>query len=250
MQATYSKFNCGPIHPVFPSIQGGTYSLLVETNQGGLLIDCGYGIRDFIQPDWKTKLFTRYIHTPRNPELCMLNQLQAGGIDPHEIKHIVLTHMHLDHAGGVADFPWATVHVHQDEFRAATQRRGRLGIGYLPRQWQQHNQWRFYQQADTNWFGFEAITLPGFEPQIFLIPTPGHTRGHCMLAFEDGHNWVLQTGSAAHPFYPDDSRQAIHLPEWFQHWAMGPYLSPLKQLYREHGDQITFLSGHDFVGKK
>ena len=250
MSQNYTKFNCGPIHPLFPKIQAGTFCLLLETNQGGVLIDSGYGTNDFNHPDWKTAFFTDYIRTPRNPQLCIINQLRSDGIDPHSIKHIILTHMHLDHAGGVADFPWATVHVLQTEFQAATQHHGRLGIGYLPRQWQQHKHWHFYDQPDTTWFGFNAITLPGFEPQIFLIPAPGHSLGHCMVAFGDGEQWVLQTGSAGFPFYQKGNQGSIQIPGFFQRWAMGPYLSPLKKLFEEHGDQITFLSGHEFEKRK
>jgi glyoxylase-like metal-dependent hydrolase (beta-lactamase superfamily II) len=250
LSLNYTIFNCGPIRPIYPKILAGTYCLLLETNQGGLLIDSGYGINDFKHPDWKTALFTNYIRTPRNPDLCVINQLQSVGIDPHSVKHIILTHMHLDHAGGVADFPWATVHVHQDEYQAAAQHRGRLGIGYLPKRWQSHTHWRFYNQPDTSWFGFDAITLPGFEPQVFLIPTPGHTQGHCMVAFGDGEKWVLQTGSAGFPFERNDKGNSIHPPRIFQRWVMGPYLAALKQLYVQHGSRITFLSGHEFVRRK
>jgi len=250
LSLNYTIFNCGPIRPIYPKILAGTYCLLLETNQGGLLIDSGYGINDFKHPDWKTAFFTGYIRTPKNPDLCVINQLQSGGIDPHSVKHIILTHMHLDHAGGVADFPWATVHVHLDEYEAATQHRGRLGIGYLPKRWQPHTLWHFYNQPDTSWFGFDAISLPGFEPQIFLIPTPGHTQGHCMVAFGDGNKWVLQTGSAGYPSFRETGNRSIQPPSWFQRWAMGPYLSPLKNLYRDFGSQITFLSGHEFEKRK
>ena len=154
--------------------------------------------------------------------------------------------MHLDHAGGVADFPWATVHVLQQEYQAAIRHQGRLGIGYLPDQWQQHKYWHFYDQPDTTWFGFNAITLQGFEPQILLIPSPGHTLGHCMVAFGDGEKWVLQTGSAGLSVFMRETGSLQIRPRLFQRWAMGPYLSPLKKLFEEHGDQITFLSGHEF----
>ena len=247
MTVSYTRFDCGTIRPVFPKIQGGTYCLLVETNQGKLLIDSGYGIRDFIQPALRTRLFTGFIRTPRDTETCIINQLKSNSIDPHSVQHIVLTHMHLDHAGGVADFPWATVHVYEQEYQAALQSIGRLGIGYLQRQWRDHKRWQFYSNQDTTWFGFNAITMTCFNPQFLLIPTPGHSAGHCMVAFGSGDFWVLQCGSACYPFYLNQTSNAIQMPDWLQRWAMGPYLSPLKQLWQQHHEHITFLSGHDFV---
>jgi hypothetical protein len=68
-----------------------------------------------------------------------------------------------------------------------------------------------------------------------------------MVAFGDDKNWVLQCGSACYPFYLENAREIVQMPHWLQRWAMGPYLAPLKRLWYQHHDQITFLSGHDFV---
>lgn len=47
----------------------------------------------------------------------LLAALDGMGIGPDDLAHVVVTHIHLDHAGGVGDvaraFPKATVHVHQ-----------------------------------------------------------------------------------------------------------------------------------------
>ena len=72
------------------------------------MIDSGYGIQDFEHPNLVTRVFTSFVHTPRDPVFCAINQLPKFNIDPHDVKHIILTHMHIDHAGGIADFPWAT----------------------------------------------------------------------------------------------------------------------------------------------
>jgi glyoxylase-like metal-dependent hydrolase (beta-lactamase superfamily II) len=45
---------------------------------------------------------------------------QAAGVDPAEIGHVVLTHLHYDHAGTLEDFPGATFHLQQLEYGFAT----------------------------------------------------------------------------------------------------------------------------------
>lgn len=48
----------------------------------------------------------------------LLEKIEAAGLDARELRHLVLTHIHLDHAGAtgelVARFPKLTVHVHVD----------------------------------------------------------------------------------------------------------------------------------------
>src|SRR5690606_20910879 len=35
------------------------------------------------------------------------------GIRPEEVRHLVITHFHADHVGGLAEFPNATVYYHE-----------------------------------------------------------------------------------------------------------------------------------------
>jgi glyoxylase-like metal-dependent hydrolase (beta-lactamase superfamily II) len=241
------SLNCAQLNPPIPAIQAATYCLVLDTQQGLALVDCGYSTQDFRNPPVIVRLFTWLMRTSRNPQTCTLNQLATHGINPSMVQHIILTHMHIDHAGGIADFPWATVHVHCQEYEAARHHRGRVGIGYVRKQWQQHQHWAFYENPDCEWFGWPAITLP-FTPTILLIPTPGHTPGHCMVAIKQQSNrWLLQTGSAAFPFYLPAEQYPVHPPVWLQRWGMGGYVQRLKKLWIEHRDQITFTSGHEFV---
>ena len=61
-------------------------------------------------------------------------QLRARGIEPAEIRLIVMTHLHFDHASALADFPAATVLVSGDEWRAARARRIPSLLGYTSAQ--------------------------------------------------------------------------------------------------------------------
>ena len=58
-------------------------------------------------------------------------QLRRRGLDPARVRWVVLSHLHTDHAGGLAPFVRATLVVSEVEWRRAQGRRGRLR-GYLP----------------------------------------------------------------------------------------------------------------------
>jgi glyoxylase-like metal-dependent hydrolase (beta-lactamase superfamily II) len=72
------------------------HCLLLETSAGLVLVDTGFGSRD--------------VHDPQ----------------PRDVRHIVLTHLDFDHAGGRDDFPGA-VHLLASERDMPSGRDARLG---------------------------------------------------------------------------------------------------------------------------
>ena len=105
--------------------QTGQVCLLVETRRGLILIDTGLGLDDYTHPTAITNLFRLVMQMPFDPNQAVKNQLSHLGFIPQDVRHIVLTHMHFDHCGGVPDFPWARVHVHTREYRDCLQGRFR-----------------------------------------------------------------------------------------------------------------------------
>jgi glyoxylase-like metal-dependent hydrolase (beta-lactamase superfamily II) len=244
--ANIYHLNSGTFSLPFSAHKGVTHVLLVKTNQGWVLIDSGFGLKDFTAPDWVTRIFMRIMAIDPDPMLSMINQVQSMGIQPKDVSHIIFTHLHLDHAGGLTDFPWVTAHVYQREWVAAKKREGLLGLGYQKHQWKNHQHWQFYGKPDGDWFGFPAITLPGFDPAICLIPLPGHTAGHCMVAIQTETGWLLQSGSAVFPFDFEQIIKTKILPRWLLRLFWGNNRWRLNQLIRDHGHQIEIVTGHDF----
>src|SRR5690606_14297750 len=120
------------------------------------------------------------------------------GFKAADVRHILLTHLDFDHAGGIEDFPQARVHVMVDELVAATRRRTPVDRGrYRPRQWNEDVAWRSYSGGGEPWFGFAAVRdLEGLPPEILMIPLVGHTRGHCGVAVRTAEGWLLHAGDA------------------------------------------------------
>jgi len=96
----------------------GTLDLLIETNDGLVLVDTGLGMNDYVHDSGILKLFKVLMRMPLDPNEAAIRQVTRLGYKPDDVRHIVLTHMHFDHCGGLSDFPWAKVHVHRKEYEA------------------------------------------------------------------------------------------------------------------------------------
>jgi glyoxylase-like metal-dependent hydrolase (beta-lactamase superfamily II) len=181
------------------------HCLLVETNQGLVLIDTGFGLRDVQSP--YSRLSPFFIHfngIQFDRKYTAIAQVERLGFSARDVRHIVLTHLDFDHAGGLEDFPEATVHVMQSEIDAAQDRRGFIARRrYRPDLWDEVKRWKFYSAGGEPWFGFEAVRdLDGLPPEILLIPLAGHTRGHAGIAIKTPEGWLLNAGDAY--FYRDE----------------------------------------------
>ena len=135
------------------------HCLLVETERDGLvLVDTGFGYNDIQHPQRLSRFFRLFNNIRLDHRLTALDQIRRLGFDPRDVRHIVLTHLDFDHAGGLEDFPQARVHVMGEEISHATQAGGWIGSRrYRARQWQAVADWEFYPELGEQWFGFDAV---------------------------------------------------------------------------------------------
>lgn len=201
--------NCGCMCPLggrlFDGFSSGLtarlvcHCLLIETNQGLVLIDTGFGLRDVEAPYSRlSPFFIHFNNIQFERKYTAIAQIEQLGFSAHDVRHIVLTHLDFDHAGGLEDFPEATVHIMQTEIDAAQDRRGFIASQrYRPGQWDEVKRWKYYAAGGEPWFGFEAVRdLEGLPPSILLIPLAGHTRGHAGVAIDTPKGWLLNAGDA------------------------------------------------------
>jgi len=212
--------NCGCMCPIGGALFDGfsrgltarlvCHCLLVETDRGLVLIDTGFGLRDVQSP--YSRLSPFFIHfngIQFERKYTAIAQLERLGFSARDVRHIVLTHLDFDHAGGLEDFPEATVHVMQTEIEAAQERRGFIASQrYRPDLWDEVKRWKYYSAGGEPWFGFEAVRdLDGLPPEILLIPLAGHTRGHAGIAIKTPEGWLLNAGDAYFYRHEIDSDQ-------------------------------------------
>lgn len=202
--------NCGTLCPsggarlvlgeggIFEQAKLVCHCLLVETNDGLVLVDTGVGLHDVEDPSRLGRGFVRRNSPRLDREETAIAQVRRLGFDPRDVRHLVPTHLDLDHAGGLADFPWATVHVFRDELEAARAPVGSSAkYGFRPAQWAHGPRWSVYEVEGDRFFGLESVRLlPGLDVPIALVPLVGHSEGHCGVAVDTGNGFLLHAGDA------------------------------------------------------
>jgi len=258
--------NCGTIHAYGFPLDDGTggffkrghgviHCLLVDTGAGLALVDTGWGMRDCTGPSPAVRQFTSLIGCPRDLNETAIRQVERLGHDPADVKHIFLTHMHLDHAGGLPDFPAATVHVFADEMAACLHPRSLMEWrAYRPEHRAHGPQWQPHTLQGDRWFGLDCTPPVRIgEAEFIMVPFTGHTRGHCAIALRVGERWLLHCGDAYGYYRQADPVQpythpsgrlmetlvttGFHMPR--RHWVR------IRKLVQEHGDEIQTFCTHD-----
>ncbi len=198
---TVRHLNCGTLRPrgnlfgrIGPSLSV-CHVLLVERADGLLLVDSGFGTHDIANPKRLGGPFVWMMRPHLDVAETAVEQVRALGYQPSDVRDIVVTHLDLDHAGGLSDFPEARVHVHVAELEAArnpttTLERRR----YLTAQWAHGPNWVEHGDTGDDWFGFSSVR--GLGDDVVLIPLAGHTRGHVGVAVRDGDRWLLHGGDS------------------------------------------------------
>jgi N-acyl homoserine lactone hydrolase len=175
------------------------FAWVVEHPEGILVVDTGETARagePGYFPRWHP-YFRLGLREQVQPEDEIGPQLMGLGIRPGDVRWVVMTHLHTDHAGGLSHFPESELIVSGSEYRDAQGLAGKVR-GYLPHRW-------------PDWF---TPTLVEFRPEPFgpfgeshvltaegdvrLVQTPGHTRGHMSVMVDLGDQIVFFAGDASY----------------------------------------------------
>lgn len=256
--------NCGTLCPVCQRLVNGTGSwtepgrlvchcLLIETPQTLILVDTGFGSHDIERP-WRRLGGSAALLRPQlQLSETALAQVRALGFDPRDVRHLIPTHLDLDHAGGMSDFPHASVHVFTPELMQLKSPRGRDHVRFRQAQFSYGPRWQEHNQTSEQWFGFEGIRpIAGLPLDVLLIPLVGHTRGHVGVAVKNQDRWLLHAGDAYfhHSQLTDQPQVQLLLNYLEKTIATLPKqrrhnLQRLQQLAASHHDQIDIFCAHD-----
>jgi glyoxylase-like metal-dependent hydrolase (beta-lactamase superfamily II) len=249
--------NCGSVRqidaPGLPSAHAVNHCLLAETDHDGLvLVETGLGLADVRDPagtlggDWVAMAQPLLAE-----DETAVRQIARLGFAPEDVRHVVVTHLDVDHCGGLPDFPDARVHVLAAERDAALAEAP--SFRYRPAHWAHGPKWETYAApSGDDWFGFASVPLTGVDADIRLVPLGGHTAGHAGVAVHDGHGWLLHCGDA---YYYHRELAAVPEPhpvldvvqtrsEIHHDLRLGTQ-ARLRELLRRHGGDVTVFSAHD-----
>ena len=228
--------NCGSMHPYFPKVENGVTCILVQTSDGPVLVDTGLGTKDYLQPGKMMRFFLVAMRSPRDVNETAINEIQRLGYHSSNVRHIIMTHLHFDHAGGMSDFPHAKVHVYQPEYLHI--QNNRLGWEYNQAHWAHNPDWVVHQLSGERWYGFDAIHLKTFTPEIWMVPLVGHTAGHSAIAIRNGTGWVLHGGDAV-PF----NMAVDEVPDRISKLLLGPHIPKIREFMKQH-PEVQVVGAH------
>jgi glyoxylase-like metal-dependent hydrolase (beta-lactamase superfamily II) len=250
--------DCCTMCPRFTGQKLVSHCLLLETDAHGLvLVDTGLGTDDVRNPRRLGALFGPAMGIDatktRMPALAQLEEL---GFRREEVRHIVLTHLDFDHAGGLTDFPAARVHVHAQELAAAHARvTFTAKTRYRSPQFAHGPAWETYAALGEAWKGVPAVRrLDGLPPEILALPLAGHSRGHAAIAVDTGRGWLVHAGDAYFHRSVIERGNASGTPwalRWIERWIAYDYAgvranhARLAELAKR--DDVTVFSAHDPV---
>jgi glyoxylase-like metal-dependent hydrolase (beta-lactamase superfamily II) len=165
------------------------YAWVIEHPEGAIVVDTGETART-AEPGYFPRWHPYYKMGVREwvgAEQEIGPQLRMLGIAPSDVRWLVLTHLHTDHAGGLHHFPRTETLVSRTELAQAAGWPG-LIRGYLPNRWPETFVPRAIEFTDQAFGPFPRSLSLTQSGDVVLVPTPGHTPGHLsVIVREPGH---------------------------------------------------------------
>jgi N-acyl homoserine lactone hydrolase len=204
------------------------YTYLIEHDEGLLLLDCGESARS-TKPGWFpwwNPFFSTAVDIHVEPDDEIGPRLRSLGIDPtKDLKSLVLSHLHHDHADGLGHFAGTDIVVSDENFIAARPRIAGSLLGAVPGQW-------------PSWFAPRRVTLDGPPAQSFDRSYPTDRRRDGLRRPHPGSHGRPHVGGGPHP-------RGDLLPRWRRDLRRGAaQAAHRRRILREHWGVAEHLRPH------
>lgn len=179
------------------------FALIQHPQFGPVVFDTGYTTRFFSETrNFPAKFYRLVTPVQLNDAGDVVTQLRARGIAPDDVRHVIISHFHADHIGGLNDFPNATFHCTRAAYDSAKKLRGWRSVkhaflpGLLPPDFQE----RAIFVEDKPTVRLPASHAPFSEAHdlfgdgsVLAVDLPGHATGQMgiFLKTPDGRDCLL-----------------------------------------------------------
>jgi N-acyl homoserine lactone hydrolase len=211
---------------------------------GPLLVDTGFHASVAVDPKQNLgRVISRLYKIDMKPEQAIAAQLRGLGIEPGDIKVVIMTHLHMDHASAISDFTEATYVLGQGEWSAFNVRFPLLN-GYLKKHVSHAVEYRevMYDRAVSSYSTFgRSYDLFG-DGSVRLVYTPGHSRGHQSVILRLKGREALLAGDATYFLDSlENERRGLFLDDE-HNWRRS--LREV-QLYKRENPNALIIPSHD-----
>ena len=170
------------------------YAWVIVHEEGVIVVDTGETHKTSVKgylPKWHP-YYALAVDFDVKPEDEIGPQLLKLGINPEkDVKKVIMTHMHTDHAGGLHHFPNSEIIIDKNEFKSASGLKGRLA-GYLPHRWPKWLKPTLIDLPNHRYFAFNRSMAVTKDGKVMIVATPGHVENHIsVIAQIDGLNYFL-----------------------------------------------------------
>jgi glyoxylase-like metal-dependent hydrolase (beta-lactamase superfamily II) len=174
-----------------------TVAVAVRDNGDIVLVDAGWDTATCESPVRQLGRVRRTVLGVRvRAEDAIALQLRGLGLDPASVRAIVATHLHLDHVGGVRDFPNAEVIVSQRELKAYWG--APKGGAYRARDLARAGRIRAVALDGTPSYGFPGSADPFGHGDVVMLDAHGHTSGSVAVALRGPRGTFVHVGDAVY----------------------------------------------------
>ena len=175
------------------------YAFAIEHPEGVIVVDTGEAARAS-QPGYFPRwhpVFRFAVREWVEPEQEIGPQLEQRGIRPSDVRRVVMTHLHTDHAGGLHHFPGTEILVAPAELAYASGPRGLLR-GYPNNRWPASFDPAPLNLESEPYGPFPRSLRLTKAGDVTVVPLPGHSPGHVGVIVEDGDHRVFFAGDSSY----------------------------------------------------
>jgi N-acyl homoserine lactone hydrolase len=222
--------------------------LVEHPGAGRFLIDTGFHPSVAVDPKANLGRVGARVFSPEmEASDAVPAQLRARGIEPSEIKTILMTHLHGDHASAISEFPGATFLISQQEWDEASTVSRPATHGYVRRHFDHAFEFR---TIDFGGSAVDSFATFGRGVDVFgdgsvrLVFTPGHTLGHTSVILRLKEREALVAGDA---IYTMKTLEDGHKPYRMEDEHLFERSLREIQIYAKETPDALIIPGHDMA---